>query len=64
MAANKTVPELPQSLNFNIEPLVPRQSVLTLYGYGIQVRVDRGHLLIDDGIGAERRLFRDLVELL
>jgi len=27
-------------------------------GYGIQVRVDRGHLLLDDGIGPERRLAR------
>ena len=25
-----------------------------LYHYGIQVRVDRGHLLIEDGIGADR----------
>jgi len=26
-----------------------------LWGYGIQVRVDRGHLMIEDGIGAARR---------
>lgn len=26
--------------------------------YGIQVRVDRGHLLLDDGIGSDRRHFR------
>jgi CRISPR-associated endonuclease Cas1 len=31
---------------------------VVLFGYRIQVRVDRGHLLLDDGIGAERRHFR------
>ena len=32
--------------------------ILTLVGYGIQVRVDRGHLVINDGIGAERYHYR------
>lgn len=32
-----------------------RQGVVTLSGYGINVRVDRGHLLVEDGIGADRR---------
>ncbi|HXY14767.1 MAG TPA: CRISPR-associated endonuclease Cas1 [Terriglobales bacterium] len=54
MAAAKTVLQLPQSHN----SLVPRYGVVTLFGYGIQVRVDRGHLLLDDGIGADRRHFR------
>jgi len=58
MAANKTVPQLPLSLNSNIEPLVPRHGVVTLYGYGIQVRVDRGHLLVEDGIAVDRRCTR------
>jgi CRISPR-associated protein Cas1 len=31
---------------------------VTLFGYGIQVRVDRGHLILGDGIGAERRSAR------
>jgi len=31
---------------------------VTLFGYGIQVRVDRGHLLLEDGIGPDRRRFR------
>src|SRR3989454_2869326 len=35
-----------------------RQGVVTLSGYGINVRVDRGHLLVEDGIGADRRHFR------
>jgi len=55
MAANKTVPQLPQSHNSPVELLVPRHGVVTLYGYGIQVRLDRGHLLLEDGIAADRR---------
>ncbi len=51
MAATKTVPQLPHSHN----SLTPQHGVVTLFGYGIQVRVDRGHLLIEDGIGAVRR---------
>jgi hypothetical protein len=31
---------------------------LTLIGYGIEVRVDRGHLFIEDGIGADRHQAR------
>jgi CRISPR-associated endonuclease Cas1 len=58
MAANKTVPQLPQSHNSPVELLVPRHGVVTLYGYGIQVRLDRGHLLLEDGIAADRRRYR------
>src|SRR5690242_19164903 len=29
--------------------------IVVLFGYGIQVRIDRGHLLLEDGIGPERR---------
>jgi CRISPR-associated endonuclease Cas1 len=54
MAAPKTVLQLSSSHN----SIVPRHGVVTLFGYGIQVRVDRGHLLLDDGIGADRRHFR------
>src|SRR2546427_2883164 len=54
MAAAKNVYQLPQSHN----SLTPRHGVLTLRGYGIQVRVDRGHLLLEDGIGADRRQAR------
>src|SRR5207245_11636622 len=53
MAATENVRQLPQSHNS-----VPRHGVLTLVGYGIQVRVDRGHLVVDDGIGAERQHYR------
>jgi CRISPR-associated endonuclease Cas1 len=60
MAAALTVPQLSPSLNPSQpdERLTPRQGVVTLYGYGISVRVDRGHLVIDDGIGVPRRRAR------
>jgi CRISPR-associated endonuclease Cas1 len=48
MAATQTLPPLAESLQ-------PRHGVLTLFGFGIQVRVDRGHLFIEDGIGPDRR---------
>jgi hypothetical protein len=35
--------------------ITPQHGVVTLSGYGIQARVDRGHLLVEDGIGAARR---------
>ena len=38
--------------------LAPRRGVVTLFGYGITVRVDRGHLILEDGIGAARRQAR------
>ena len=33
----------------------PRHGVVTLSGYGIKVRVNRGHLIFEDGIGSARR---------
>src|SRR5215467_14827868 len=54
MAATENVRQLSPSDN----SLTPRHGVLTLFGYGIQVRVDRGHLLIEDGIGEDRRKIR------
>lgn len=35
--------------------LLPHHGVIALSGYGISVRVDRGHLLYEDGIGTDRR---------
>jgi len=54
MAATKTVHQLPESHN----SLAPRHGVVTLFGYGIQVRVDGGHLLLEDGIGPNRHRYR------
>src|ERR1022692_4659511 len=54
MAATENVRHLSQSNNL----LAPRHGVLTLFGYGIRVRMDGGHLLIEDGLGADRRYAR------
>lgn len=43
---------------FSIAEIRPSHGVVTLFGYGINVRVDRGHLLIEDGIAANRRQAR------
>jgi CRISPR-associated protein Cas1 len=53
MAAAKTLPQLSQSHNS-----VPRNGILTLVGYGISVTVDKAHLIVKDGIGAERYHYR------
>ena len=54
MAATQTVPQLQETRN----PLTFRHGVLTLFGYGITVHVERGHLIVKDGIGADRRQAR------
>jgi CRISPR-associated protein Cas1 len=61
MAATKTVaqsPPLCKSESTTLQPqpaaLKARRGVVTLFGYGINVRVERGHLLLDDGIGPDR----------
>ena len=54
MAATENVSQLSPSHN----SITSRHGVVTLFGYGIQVRVSRGHLIIEDGVGAERRHFR------
>jgi CRISPR-associated endonuclease Cas1 len=57
MAAIKNLPQIPQS-DKSTELIVPSHGVITLFGYGVEVRVDRGHLLLKDGIGPNRRLAR------
>ena len=57
MAATQTVPQHPQHCNFTVEAtrsLTPQRGVVTLFGYGIRVHVDRGHLILEDGIGPTR----------
>jgi CRISPR-associated protein Cas1 len=56
MAATQTVPQHLQHGNFI--SITPRHGVITLFGYGIKVYVDRGHLIVQDGIGAVRRAGR------
>jgi len=41
-----------------VSSVAPRHGVITLSGYDIKVRVDRGHLTFEDGIGAERHSWR------
>jgi CRISPR-associated protein Cas1 len=53
MAATLTVPQHLKHCNF--DPITPRNGVVTLYGYGINVQVHSGHLTIRDGIGTDRR---------
>lgn len=56
MAAIQTVPEHLQ--HRNCLPISPQHGVVTLFGYGITICVDRGHLAIEDGIGKQRRYAR------
>ena len=59
MAASSTLPDLsPHNNSVTQTPLVPRRGVLTLFGYGIRVYLDRGHLVVEDGIGPNRRRAR------
>lgn len=63
MAATETVAQCPplrkpepgQQPEQKKTPILPQHGVVTLYGYGINVRVDRGHLVLQDGIGPARR---------
>jgi len=54
MAATLTVPQLSQSH----KSLSPHLGVVTLFGYGTSVRVERGHLILEDGIAQNRRYGR------
>jgi CRISPR-associated endonuclease Cas1 len=54
MAASRTLPQPVSSRKSQIS----RSGVLTLSGYGIKVRMQSGHLEIEDGIGPERRKIR------
>src|SRR5256885_2307202 len=58
MSATENVRQVPQSHNSSTELIVPRHGVVTLFGHGIQVRVDGGHLVLLDGIGTDRRYAR------
>src|SRR6266566_5337221 len=52
MAASHTLSHPPAS------PQISNSGVLTLYGYGISVTMQAGHLQIEDGIGPESHRFR------
>ena len=54
MAATQTVLHSPRHCNFSSQ-VTQRHGVVTLFGYGIRAQVERGHLILEDGIGRERR---------
>jgi CRISPR-associated endonuclease Cas1 len=54
MAASSTLPQE----TLSSKPPINRSGVLTLFGYGIKVRMQAGHLEIEDGIGPDRRKIR------
>jgi hypothetical protein len=54
MAATETVPQYSHGGNFPTA-ITPKHGVVTLFGYGIRVQVERGHLILEDGIGPDRR---------
>ena len=43
------------------EPIVPSGRIITIFGYGIRVQVERGHLVVEDGISPDRRQARSRV---
>jgi CRISPR-associated endonuclease Cas1 len=63
MAATQTVTQPPSACNstenVSLSKIsVPRSGVVTLFGYPIKVTVERGHLLLEDGVGPDRRRAR------
>jgi CRISPR-associated endonuclease Cas1 len=62
MAATTTVSEFISADNFSRPRVISnppfRAGVLALFGYGISIRVDRGHLIVSDGIANERCAWR------
>jgi CRISPR-associated endonuclease Cas1 len=70
MAATTNLPHAPVTRNFaasaaletpapaNHARIFPRHGVITLWGYGINVSIDKGHLVLKDGVGDERRAGR------
>lgn len=54
MAASSTLPQQP----VNRKSPISKTGVLILNGFGIKVRMQSGHLEIEDGIGPERRRIR------
>jgi CRISPR-associated endonuclease Cas1 len=53
MAATKKVPQ--QSPHCNFAEITPEHGVVTLFGYNSSASVDRGHLILNDGIAMNRR---------
>jgi CRISPR-associated endonuclease Cas1 len=45
---------VPQQSNIISSPMRSRRGVVVLHGYGISVRVERGHLVMQSGVGSDR----------
>jgi CRISPR-associated endonuclease Cas1 len=56
MAATLTVPQ--DRLHCNFTPITPHRGVITLFGYGSRLSVERGHLIVEDRIGPKHRYGR------
>src|SRR5438045_2048803 len=54
MAASSTLTQQ----NISRKSLISKTGVLTIHGFGVRLRMQSGHLEIEDGIGPERRNFR------
>jgi CRISPR-associated endonuclease Cas1 len=54
MAAPDTLPQFPKSH----KSAISKSGVLTIDGFGVRVRMQSGHLQIEDGIADERRMVR------
>jgi CRISPR-associated endonuclease Cas1 len=54
MAASHNLPQLPNSSKSPIS----KSGVLTIHGFGVRVRMQSGHLEIEDGVGSDRRTLR------
>jgi CRISPR-associated endonuclease Cas1 len=54
MAASHNLPQLSRS----IKSPISKGGVLTIHGFGVRVRMQSGHLEIEDGIGPERHTIR------
>ena len=54
MAASHNLPQH----NLSRKSPIGKSGALTLFGFGIKVRMQSGHLEIEDGIGPERRKIR------
>ena len=57
MAASTNLPQSLHDRNFR-PTITPRQGVVTLFGYGIRAQVERGQLILEDGIAQNRRYGR------
>jgi len=54
MAASLNLPQLASSGKSPIN----KSGVLTIHGFGVRVRIQSGHVEIEDGVGTERRKIR------